>query len=448
MLKRNYFKLIAMMVIMALFIAACSSGGDEPAEEEIAATSAPETSTEEEAMEEEEVMEEEVMEEEAMGGFAGTIVLGAAVSETGRYAREGKDTRQGYDLWADWVNNEYGGIQVDGVCYRAELIYYDDESDADTVSLLTEKLIFEDEVHAILGPYSSSLTQVSSLVTERENIIMVEANGASESIFERDFINIFGVLTPGRQYTRSGIELAAELGAKTAVVAYEDTAFPTSVAEGAISHLEELGIEVLAVETYPLDPTNLDAMFTNFRELEPDLFIGGGHFNDAVMFIQTAQALDFSPMAFLITVGPSNPTFVEEMGVDSEYVWGATQWQPSMEWEDPWFGTAADYAERYEEAYGIEPSYQAAESTAGALVLHLAIEAANSLETDDIRDALNEMDIVTFYGPINFDESGMNSSKAMATIQIQNGEILVISPAEAAEAEVIWPAPGWGDREE
>lgn len=392
--------------------------------------------------------EERVCEAGVVAEDAPVVRIGAAVSETGKYAREGTDTLNGYKLWEEWVNNEYGGIQVDGECYRAELIYYDDESDADTVSLLTEKLIFEDEVHAILGPYSSSLTQVSSLVTERENIIMVEANGASESIFERDFINIFGVLTPAGQYTRSGIELAAELGAKTAVVAYEDTAFPTSVAEGAIAHLEELGIEILAVETYPLDPTNLDAMFTNFRELEPDLFIGGGHFNDAVMFIQTSQALDFSPMAFLITVGPSNPTFVEEMGVDSEYVWGATQWQPSMEWEDPWFGTAADYAERYEEAYGIEPSYQAAESTAGALVLHLAIEAANSLETDDIRDALNEMDIVTFYGPVNFNEVGMNTAKAMATIQIQDGEILVIAPVEAAETEAIWPAPGWGDREE
>ena len=388
-----------------------------------------------------------VCEAGAVAEDAPVIKLGAAVSQTGKYAREGTDTLNGYLLWQDWVNNEYGGIQVDGECYRAEIVYYDDESDPDTVSLLTEKLIFEDGVVAILGPYSSSLTQVSSVITEREDIIMVEANGASESIFERGFINVFGVLTPGRQYTRSGIELAVELGAKTAVVAYEDTAFPTSVAEGAIAHLEELGIEVLAVETYPIDPTNLDSMFTTFRELEPDLFVGGGHFNDAVMFIQTSQALGFSPMAFLITVGPSNPSFVEEMGANSEYVWGATQWQSSMEWEDPWFGTAAEYEERYIAAYDSEPSYQAAESTAGALVLHLAIEAANSTETAAIRDALNEMDIVTFYGPVKFDEFGMNSGKAMATIQIQNGEILVIAPVEAAEAEVIWPAPAWDERE-
>jgi branched-chain amino acid transport system substrate-binding protein len=378
---------------------------------------------------------------------APVVKFGAAVSLTGRLAREGTDTLNGYNLWLDWVNNEYGGIEIDGECYRAEIVSYDDESDSDTVSLLTERLIFEDEVDVILGPYSSGLTQVASQITEREDIIMVEGNGASESIFERGFINVFGVLTPASRYTQSGIELAAELGAETAVVAYEDAAFAASVAEGAQQWLEEAGIEILAVQTYPVDPTDLTAMFTNFRELEPDLFVGGGHFNDAVIFIQTARELGFSPDAFLITVGPSNPTFVEEMGADAEYVWGSTQWDRSMEWEDPWIGTAEDFAQRYEEMYDIAPSYQAAESTAAALVLHLAIEEAGSLETADIRQALNDMDVVTFYGPINFDETGKNTAKPMATIQIQDGEILVVAPEQVKVADALWPAPDWEDRE-
>ncbi|MCI0712046.1 MAG: amino acid ABC transporter substrate-binding protein [Chloroflexi bacterium] len=377
---------------------------------------------------------------------APVVKIGAAVSQTGNLAREGTDMLNGYLLWLDWVNNEYGGIDVGGECHRAELIYYDDESDSDTVVLLTERLIFEDEVDVILGPYSSGLTQVASQITEREDIIMVQGNGASESIFERGFINVFGVLTPATLYTRSGIELAYEMGARTAVIAYEDAAFAASVAEGAQMWMEELGMEVLAVETYPVEPTDLTAIFTNFRELEPDLFVGGGHFNDAVIFIQTARELGFSPDAFLITVGPSNPTYVEEMGEDSEYVWGASQWESSMDWEDEWLGTAADYAERYEEMFDIAPSYQAAESTAAALVLHLAIEEAGSLETEAIRDTLNEMSITTFYGPIEFDETGKNIAKPMATIQIQDGEILVIAPEEAAVADVIWPAPPWDER--
>jgi branched-chain amino acid transport system substrate-binding protein len=385
----------------------------------------------------------------AMGAVAEdapVITFGAAVSDTGKYAREGSDTRTGYALWLDWVNNEHGGINVDGVCHRAEIILYDDESNSDTVSVLTEKLILEDGADFILGPYSSGLTQVASVITERENIIMVEGNGASDSLFERGFRNLFAVLTPGSYYTRSGIELAYAMGARTAVIAYEDTAFPTAVAEGAQQWLEELGYEVLAVESYPLDVADVSAMFTQFRELDPDLFVGGGHFNDAVLFLNTAKELGFSPDGFLITVGPSNPTFVVEMEGDSYYVLGASQWESSLAYEDPWFGTAADYAARYEEMFGAAPSYQAAESTATALSLHLAIEAAGSIDTDAVRQALLDLDVVTFYGPINFDETGKNVGKPMVTIQIQDGEILVVAPEEAKVADVIWPAPAWEDR--
>jgi branched-chain amino acid transport system substrate-binding protein len=384
----------------------------------------------------------------AVAEDAPVIKFGAAVSDTGSLAREGGDTRNGYTLWLEWVNEEHGGINVDGVCHRAEIIFYDDESDADTVSVLTERLIVEDEVDFILGPYSSGLTQVASVITERENVIMVEGNGASDSLFERGFQNLFAVLTPGSFYTHSGIEHAYDLGARTAVLAYEDAPFATSVIEGAQSKMEELGIEVLASEAYPVGSTDVSAMFTGFRELDPDIFVGGGHFNDAVLFITTAKELGFNPDAFLITVGPSNPTYVEEMGVDSNYVWGASQWESSLPYEDEYFGTAQDYADRYEERFDIAPSYQAAESTATALALHLAIEAAGSIETDDVRQALLDMDVQTYYGPINFDETGKNVGKPMVTIQIQDGEILVIAPEDAAVAETLWPAPTWSEREE
>jgi branched-chain amino acid transport system substrate-binding protein len=377
---------------------------------------------------------------------APVITIGAAVSDTGRYAREGGDTRNGYNLWLDWVNNEYGGVNVDGECYRVEIIMYDDEGDSDTVSVLTERLIVEDGVDFILGPYSSGLTQVASVITERENIIMVEGNGSSETLFERGFQNLFAVLTPASFYTKGGIELAYENGARTGVIAFVDEPFSQSVADGAEQWMNDLGMDILAIESYPDGVTDLSAMATNFRELAPDLVVSAGHFNDAVLFINTAKDLDFNPQAVLMTVGPSNPTFVEEMGADSNYILGASQWESTLSYEDPWFGTSADYAERYEEAYDKPPSYQAAESTATALALHLAIESAGSLDTDAVREALQDMDVVTFYGPINFDETGKNAGKPMVTIQIQDGDINVVAPEEAKVADVIWPAPAWSDR--
>lgn len=380
------------------------------------------------------------------GTAVDVIRIGAAVSETGKYSREGRDTRQGYGTWLEWVNNEYGGIDVAGKRYRVELVMYDDEGDPDTAARLVEQLINEDRVDFLLGPYSSSLTQGTSAIAEKYDKIMVEGNGASETLFERGFRNLFAVLTPAGNYTQSALEMLAGQGAQSVVIAYEDTAFPTSVAEGAQRWAATYGLEVLGVETYPRDVADVSGIMAKFKELEPDVFVGGGHFNDAILFIRAAKELDFNPKAMVITVGPSNPKLVQEVGADAEYVIGPTQWEASMSYADEYFGTAADYAARYEAQWGEPPTYQAAESTATALALHLAIEAAGALDTDSVRTALREMDVVTFYGPINFDDTGKNASKPMGAIQVQDSEILVVAPGNAAVADLRYPAPAWKDR--
>jgi branched-chain amino acid transport system substrate-binding protein len=383
---------------------------------------------------------------ESEPGFAGTIVIGAAVSETGRFSREGKDTRQGYGVWVEWVNNEYGGIKVGDDRYQVELIQYDDEGDADTAALLVEKLINEDEVDFLLGPYSSGLTMSTSAIAEKYGVLMVEGNGASETIFERGFQNIFAVLTPAGNYTQTAIKALADQGAKTMVLAYEDTAFPTSVGQGAIRWAEEYGLEVLAEETYPLNVADVSAIMTKFKDLDPDVFVGGGHFNDALLFVRGAKEVGWTPKGMVITVGPSNPEFAAEVGVDADYILGPTQWESTMSWSDEWFGTAAEFAERYEERWGELPSYQAAESTATGLALHLAIELAGSLDTDAVRQALYDLNVDTFYGPIDFDETGKNAGKPMGTIQILDGSPQVVAPTEAAVADIVYPMPAWEDR--
>ena len=235
------------------------------------------------------------------------------MSETGKYAREGKDTRQGYNTWLQWINEEYGGIKVGDGRYEVEIVYYDDEGDPDTAANLVEKLITDDEVDFLLGPYSSGLTMSTSAIAEKYGMIMVEGNGASESIFERGFQNIFAVLTPAGNYTQSALKLLSDQGASSVVIAYEDTAFPTSVGIGAEKWADEYGMDVLAVETYPVDVADVTAIMTKFRDLDPDVFVGGGHFNDALLFVRAAEELGFSP-EMVITVGPSNPEFAAEVG--------------------------------------------------------------------------------------------------------------------------------------
>ena len=375
-----------------------------------------------------------------------TIKIGAAVSETGRYAEEGDHTRQGYRLWEDWVNNEYGGVKVGDESYKVQLVMYDDGSDPDTTAELVEQLIDEDEVDFLLGPYSSTLTQWAIEVADARGMILVEGNGASETLFRQSYQNLFAVMTPAGSYTQSALRALGEMGAKSVVIVHADDLFPASVAEGAERWAGEYGLEVLRVESYPRDVADVTDILSELKELDPDVFVGGGYFDDALLFVRTAKELDFNPKAMVLTVGPTDPDLMEELGEDAHYLIGPTQWEASMSYQGDYFGSASDYAERYAAKWGGPPAYQSASATAAALALQLAIEAAGSLDADAVRAALRTLDAATFYGRISFDPTGKNAAKPMGAIQIQNGDIRVVAPANAAVAELLYPAPRWRDR--
>jgi branched-chain amino acid transport system substrate-binding protein len=139
------------------------------------------------------------------------------------------------------------------------------------------------------------------------------------------------------------------------------------------------------------------------------------------------------------------PAFVEELADGSEYAGGSTQWQETMSYQGMYLGTPQDFFERYTGKYGgMVPTYQAAESAAAGFVLQNALETAGTLETEAVRQALLDMDIMTFFGAVNFDETGKNVAHAMAAGQIIDGQFQIVWPPEAAVTDFIYPDPNCG----
>ena len=430
---------VSLLMVASLFLAACGGGAtEEPPPPEPTEEPMPEEVPEEPT---EEAMPEEVPEEPQV---VGTIKIGAALSETGNYATIGLDVRQGYMLWADYVNEELGGINVGGDLYTVELIFYDDESDADTANKLIEQLISEDEVNFILGPYGSSLTMATSTITEQYGVIMIEANGAAETIFDRGYKYVFGVLSPASYYSKAAVEALDSAGAETLVVAFEDEAFSIAIKDGVLKWADEYGLEVLLVESYPkanTDSALFDPIMTKFKAVSPDGYINAGHLNDGIAARSSAQSLGFCPGAMFFMASANVPAFVNELGEKAEYAGGSTQWQETMSYQGMYIGTPQEYYDRYVGKYDMEPSYQSAESTAAGFALQYALEQAGTLETEAVRQELLDMDIMTFYGAINFDETGKNVAHAMAAGQVLDGKFQIVWPPEAAVADFVFPDP-------
>ena len=116
-------------------------------------------------------------------------------SLTGKTAYEGQMVKRGYEVWEKWVN-EHGGIKADGKTYGVEVLYYDDESDPVRSARLTERLITEDNVNFLAGPYSSSITFATTAIGEKYGVITIASTANARNIYERGYKNVFSVLPP------------------------------------------------------------------------------------------------------------------------------------------------------------------------------------------------------------------------------------------------------------
>ncbi len=374
-----------------------------------------------------------------------TIILGSAISLTGKYSTNGENTQRGYDLAAKRIN-EMGGVKVGGKSYKIKVVYYDDESTGARAAQLAERLIKQDGVKFMLGPYSSGMTKAVAPVTEKYNVLMVEAEGASRSLFTQGFKNMFAVLSTSEQYLREAIGLAVELAAKEGkkgsdlklAMVFENDPFSLDVRAGVLEDAKKHGIKIVIDDKMPRDLNDILATLTKVRALKPDILAISGHTKGAVTAGRQIKELQIQVPMIAITHCESAKV-IEKYGAAVEGFLCPTQWAETMSYEGKYFGSAKKFFDDYTKEYGETPPYQAAQASAAVLVWKEAFERANSFDTDKLRAALNTTDMKTFYGGIKFDSSGKNMAKPMALRQIQGGQLHVVAPAKFAAKNLVHP---------
>lgn len=301
----------------------------------------------------------------------------------------------------------------------------------------------------MLGPYSSGLTKAIAPVTEKYKIPMVEAEGASRSLFTQGYKYLFAVLSTSEQYLASSIALAAEVaeqqGKKASDVkiamAFENDPFSLDVRAGVVDDAKKFGMKIIVDDKLPRDLSDMTSTLTKVKALKPDLLVVSGHSKGAATAGRQIQEMEIdTPMIAM--------THCEAADVVGKYGAGATegllcptQWSETLAYSDPLMGTAAEYEVEFKANYPeyVTVPYQTAQATAAVMVFADAFERANSFDTEKVRDALSATDMKTFYGNIRFSEAGNNIAKPMVLRQIQDGQYKVVAPSKWASSELRYP---------
>ena len=378
-----------------------------------------------------------------------TILFGSSVSLTGSLAKEGKLTQEGYDFWKNYIN-AHGGLKVGGKSYKVEIKYYDDESKPATAAALAERLIDQDHVNFILGPYGSGTSFTVAQIAERKKIPMVEGNGAAEKIFNQGFKYTFGVLSPAKRYLEGILQMtkAQKPPAQTVAITAASDAFSQEVAQGAAAWAAANGMKVVYNNKYPDTATDVSSIISALKQTNPDVILNAGHLQDALLVQKGLKEQNVIARAYGYSVGPDTPDFAGSLGKDANDVFGGAQWSDAVKYKGApgFYHTAPEYAKAIDNAYHHRADYHNAESTAACLAFQYAIQKAGSLDPEKVRDALAKLDVTTFYGIIKFDSRGINLYKPMVVNQIQNGRLTTVWPAFTADGKPKYPAPPWGQR--
>jgi len=387
----------------------------------------------------------------ALAAECETITLGSAISLTGKYSTNGHHAKNGYEFAIDKIE-EAGGVEIGDKCYNFEVIYYDDESTPARGAQLAERLISQDGVQYMLGPYSSGMTKAIAPVTEKYQIPMVEAEGASRSLFNKGYEYLFAVLSTSEQYLASAVDLAAQMAEKegkdpssvTVAIAVENDPFSLDIRAGVMEDAEGYGMEIVIDDKLPRDLSDMSATLTKVKALEPDLLVVSGHSKGAATAVRQVDELNVSvPMIAITHCEAADVT--GKFGDAANGFLCATQWAETLSYEDPLFGSASEYEAEFKQAFpdyaDKKVPYQAAQATAAVYVFKDAFERAGSLDKEAVRDAIAETDMMTFYGGIEFSDAGNNVAKPMVLRQIQDGQYNVVAPPAFASHELIWPRP-------
>jgi ABC-type branched-subunit amino acid transport system substrate-binding protein len=375
-----------------------------------------------------------------------TVTLGFTASQTGSLNVEAIRQINGLNLWVEQVN-QAGGIKLkDGTVVKLATKFYDDESNKDRVQELYTRLINNDKADFLISPYSSPLADAAAVIAQQYKKIMITTGAASDSTYKKGFTLVYQAYTPASRYLTGSIDLLQKLDpqAKKVAVIYSNDKFSTDVVTAMKKYAESKGFQVPMFEGY--DPATTDfAPFINKIPAGVDAVMGGGHFTDTTTLARQLYEKKVPAKMISLLVAPPEPKFAE-LGDACICVTGSSQWEPLCKYSPEaakkegveWYGiTIPEFVKAYEAKYKQEPSYHSAGGYAAGLILQKAIETAGSIDTAEVAAAMDQENMLTFYGRIKFNTTpklhGLQEGHEMVYIQWQKDK------DGKPEKQAVWP---------
>jgi branched-chain amino acid transport system substrate-binding protein len=284
--------------------------------------------------------------------------LGVVTSLSGDLRFGGQVTRRGYELWKQAVN-EQGGIEVGDSSHQVELVYADAKSNPSTGADAASQMISQQNVDAVLGPYSSNVTLAVVPIMEKNQMPHITGSAESPQIWEQQPQYTFGTIpTVSIIADRAASNiLGLDPQAESVYITGVNEPFSKSTAEAMRTAAKNADVEILGYELFPRG-TDYTNVVTQGKNAGPDLHLHGGHIGSHVNLVNAAKQLDYSPNGMMFHYGVNTDSFKDGAGDGAAYAFGATVWLPQVERAGgTLFETPQAYVEASQSEFDTAPDY-------------------------------------------------------------------------------------------
>ncbi len=372
----------------------------------------------------------------AVAQAADTIKIGIALSETGNLADSSKHYWRGIELWRDKTNAS-GGL----LGKKVEFVIYDDRSDAATSARLYERLITNDNVDLLVSTIGSAQAATATAVAEKHKRVMINGGGASESIQQRGFKNIFQTAARISNYVDGIDPLMKNYGVKTMAFVARDYGAARDMEKVLKEMAQKNGVKIVMSEYFPAGTVDFSSQIARARQEKPDLWVSVGYPNEAIEMTRQFHASNYTPKIYVHN-GVAQEDYLKATGKDGEYAIGMSLYEPSLKTSGN-----AEFVRDFKAKYAYEPGYYSSFGYNSVYVLGEAVKKAGTLDQEALRKVLTTLKLDTVMGKHEVDpNTGMQIGIKGLLVQVLGGKREIIWPDELRTASPKIPVPGWDQR--
>ncbi|HWQ80315.1 MAG TPA: ABC transporter substrate-binding protein [Anaerovoracaceae bacterium] len=375
--------------------------------------------------------------------------VGAIYPLSGANALLGTQCLAAVKIAIDFVNAE-GGVQG-----RPVELSEADAPDPTAATTEASRLVDQQGVQVIFGSLASGNALAIAGVTEKTGVSLVESGGIADALTDSGFKNVFRILDKGGLRGAAGAayvgeKIAPVLGIAPAdlkvAIIHEESSYGTSVADGAEAKIKELGMQLVARESYNTSITDMSPLVLKLKDAKPDVLLSVNYINDAILLVDTLKQYDAIPKVFMgCGAGTTDPNFAATIGADSDgfFCTDMPTNLPLDVFEDEAMkNTVSAFREAFKKEFPDMKNVSVAAEAAFAgsyTFLHEILPNAKTLDPAGIREAAltTKLDMTTLGFGWDLGDDGQNYAASANINQWQGGSVVTVSPEKLKNGEAI-----------